>query len=332
MFNVANSGQIQESGAPSLSRSVPCSWRRRRSESRAALLDSNWQSDILIYRRNLVDKGGDGQLEIKGSLKLVSDNSLVPLRYWLKTYGNSLKGRDPYLSFMPTVWDTIFADPPVTERFGFTDGSGFGMLGGIGVSKLNLSGYPSQVQSDDPLWGSDVTMGLSYYARNRIYDVDLDWSNIENNSTDTIEIVEVSVPSVRQYFGQRTMSGLSVLAALKYTHLHVQSGSRDFGGNSWGGQFGIGYETDLDQLTYSYHTNHEGYHQVELIISFQAAQQAKAGLRLSVRRGELVKTTTLQVYMANRIGFSTMQFQNPRSLAEQLIMYAGMAGAFMLLE
>ncbi|UCC43811.1 MAG: hypothetical protein JSU65_11910 [Candidatus Zixiibacteriota bacterium] len=308
--------------------SIPRSWLWERLEQLDEVVDSNMQADSIIYRK--VD--GVKYPQVRGSLRYTTRWRLIPQRYWVRVYSTEFGGRSRYLYGLPMVWDDLFPKTPVSERFEFTEqGNGLGGFFAIGGGKLSRAHLPSPLRNRYPIWGGNCEIGFSYYATKRIYDIGFRFRGHEGGADDTLRLYETSIPAVHHYLGKRVMSGLSVLTALELSELQLQQGSTRIGREEWGVQLGLGYDTHFDRLTYSYHTVHGGYHHLELLVGYQAIQQGKVGLKLSVRYGELVRTSSLQFYMQNRVDPTTMALRNPRTLVEQLLMYAGMTAIWALI-
>lgn len=201
------------------------------------------------------------------------------------------------------------------------------MAGGIGASKFSHSGLNTGHSDLDHM--PALTIGLSYYSPLTIYQISGELCGLDSSGS-TPSLGTLSPLGIRHFPFGRNSAGWSIYGAAEFTEFEAHTKYANIDRNNFGFEIGIGYDTDFDRFTYSYHTAQGGYHELELLVGLVAIQQGKAGLKASLLKGEVIRFATVQVYLENRILFETMELHRPRSLLTQALIYAGMLTAWFL--
>ncbi len=262
------------------------------------------------------------EVSANGQLTLPLNGTVLPEAYCVKTYGESERELTPPLN---VIWAGVVPPRPMTRVYRCKEeGKGLGLAGGIGLQRFDRDGLPFQegVSSN-----ASIHFGILYYTPSTQYQVFGEVDGLD--STGTNPSIGTSSPlGIRHYPFTRSTDGFSCYGGLEGTFLCARKDRTQYDVNDLGLELGIGYDTDFDRLTYSYHTGQKGFHEIELFVGFQALQQAKVGVKLKYLYGDVIRASMLQLYMENRFWIETMERYNRRPLLLQAALYAGMAAAW----
>ncbi len=297
--------------------SVPCTWQDCEPDS--AHQPPPYQSDLVVYR---ADDASGGEVAADGQLTLPLNSTVLPEAYCVKAYGEAERELAPPLD---VIWAGVVPPRPMTRLYRFEEeGKGLGMAGGIGLQSFDRSGLPSQEGISNNV---SIHFGILYYTPSTQYQVFGEVDGLDSSGTNP-SIGSFTPLGVRHYPFTRSTDGLSMYGGLEGTFMRARKEGQSYDVNDFGAELGLGYDTDFDRLTYSYHTGQEGFHEVELLVGFQALQQAKVGVKLKCLYGDVIRVSTLQLYMENRLDYETMERHNRRPFLLQAALYAGMAAAW----
>ncbi len=315
MYRMAYIDSILESGhLDSLRKlSIPCTWGTADTSH-----DTILQSDSILYRKG-INPENDG-LRVTGTLNYFPFDRVQPSAYCLKLYIANMEQSDFFIDPLVSLWEGIIPRRPRTKLYRFQEQGGFlGMAGGMGISKFSRSDLASANTSTDFM--PAFTIGFSYYSPSAIYQFSGELFGTDS-SRNVTSLSTISPLGIRHYPFTRNSAGWSWYGAVEFTTFKAESGTGAIEDKSFGLEIGVGYDTDFDRITYSYHTNQGGYHEMEFLAGLVALQQGKAGLKVSFLKGNIIQFATIQAYMENRIDFQTMEFHRSHSLPVQALIYA----------
>ncbi|UCG60327.1 MAG: hypothetical protein JSV52_08300 [Candidatus Zixiibacteriota bacterium] len=303
--------------------SIPCAWGKNET-----IVTPAWSTDSVIYRA--AGFADEKPIRIKGGVTYALAGNSRPEFYTLKLYGQNSDNEISLPYPENILWAGIIPPRPMTRRFRFGEKGGFlGMAGGLGVSKFVNDRFTASNSGTDYM--PDLMLGLLYYSPSAVYQASFELNGVD--SSGRVPSLSTASPlGVRYYPFSRSSQGFSFHGASEFTFFEAQVGGQKIEDNEFGAEVGVGYDTDFDRLTYSYHTAQGGYHEVELLIGITALQQGKAGLKASVLTGDKIKFATIQAYMENRLDFETMIFRNPRSLRARVAALAGLIGLWFIVQ
>jgi hypothetical protein len=300
--------------------SIPCSWK-----SAGTKYDKILQSDTILYRTNTVSKKGCPRLS--GQFSYDASDNPPPQGYCLKVYGGNIEQSSIIYNPLPKIWEGIIPNRPQVSTFRFNEKGGFlGMAMGLGVSKFSRFGLSTSNSVIDYL--KALSCGFSYYSPTAIYQFSGELRGMDRSGKKP-RLGILSSLGIRHYPFTRNSSGLSWYGAIEFSEFKAREVEID--NSDFGFEFGLGYDTDFDRITYSYHTGQGGFHELEILVGLIAIQQGKAGLKASLLKSDIIRFATIQAYMENRVDFKTMELHNPRSLVTQALIYAGLITAWALI-
>jgi hypothetical protein len=301
--------------------SIPCTWGIT-DTSRDTIL----QADSILYRKSVdSEKGGP---RLTGTLNFHPLETVPPSAYCLKFYDADMDSFSLSIDPLKFLWKGIIPRRPRVKLFRFHEkGGSLGGAGGIGVSKFSGSGLVSANTATD--YGLALTFGFLYYSPPAIYQISGELYGVDT-SANAPSLSAFTALGMRRYPFTRNSAGWSWYGALEFANFKAKSGTAVIDDSRFGLEIGIGYDTDFDRLTYSFHTCQGGYHEMEFLVGLVALQQGKAGLKASFLKGDAIRFATIQAYMENRVDFRTMELHYPRSLPVQALIYAGMIAVWAL--
>ncbi|MBU0984604.1 MAG: hypothetical protein KKA42_12075 [candidate division Zixibacteria bacterium] len=301
--------------------SIPCSWSLDTGPQHTDI-----QTDSILYRRN--PDSVQNNRRFTGTLQFDTYQAALPEAYCIKYYGGSGSRANRHANPLRTIWEGVLPPEPQIRMYRFREEGGFvGMAGGLGASTFSRGGLPSTHAGTDRM--PALTIGFLYYSPSTIYQVSAEMCGMD--STGEVPALGTFSPiNIRHFPFTRNSRGLSAYGGLEFTAFKADVDFAEINNHRFGLELGAGYDTDFNRLTYSYHTNQGGYHEVELLVGMVALEQGKAGVKLSFLQGDLIRFATIQAYMENRIGFETLEFRRPLSLPAQALVYAGMITAWAL--
>lgn len=322
--------------------SVPCRWEHGDLDRFVENgLDTILQADSIIYSCNEISqtnmsnrsqKNRKNRIKFKGTLKYHLSDSTVPEYYSIKVYDK--KHGEIVRHIDPPVWDDVFPKRPLSEKFRFAEyGWSLGALGGLGITKFNLSNTPIPVYSKKQKIDLNLTAGISYYGPRVLLSTDATFNGVSppDTTSNRLSLISSSIPRISFYPFTRTSYGLSILMAFRYSTYEIKEDDNYYTNQGYGFKIGMEYETYFDRVGYSYHTNHGGYHQIDLLIGYEAIRQGKVGLKGSILFGNQIRLASLQLYMENRIWPSFIKPYSKRTFLTQSLIYAGMIAGWAIL-
>jgi len=307
-------------------RSIPCWWGWSYVDSR---IDTALQRNEIIYRKG--DAPRRGRIKSKGTLTRPLKSPNDPETYCVLLY---LPGENHprFSSFQEPpggLWDGILPAGPRTLTYRFNDhGKGIGMCGGVGAVSL-ASGTPYGNEGEE--YDGNLNVGLLYYTPSTVYEISAELYGLDTTESN-ISLTDFTLMGVRHYPYTAPSRGLSYYGAVEVLKYQEQVESNTFNRTRGSTEFGIGYDTDYNRFTYSYHTGHGGFHELSCLVGYEAIQLGKGGMKLSYLRGPNVRMAVIQLYMENRIDFRTMMLPRPGSFPDQLIVWGGMIAGWALIN